>query len=275
MERYKRLFTEESIKSEFSESFNGVTVDVDYLRELIRKGLKLKKAPKMIEMRGGRKAIKLSGFVSLSAYDSLEIAGGDECLLGITSNDECIIGVDFDDVIGYWKEVLWKKDFPKLRKEFDAKYSGTEYRDDEDSWDDWQTDSFFGSPTLDKLDAILKKYLKSILKLKENHKRPLTEMRRIKQSDDLIQDVFYDNYESAWDALWRCLDISEIESGHEYISRMYDFSANSRLRSKEDYVLDLEEQFGEDYQSIYDAFVRQMSDDEFKDAYDYIKRMYQ
>lgn len=110
------------------------------------------------------------------------------------------------------------------------------------------------------------------------------ELFRIKESyrhnkmDDLVEEVFFGDYEQAWEALWRTESIDDIKEAFEFIARMWDFPEKIRFkkyRKQGDYAEALENAFRNDFETLYVEYVSQMSDSDFKTAEKFIRRMHQ
>jgi hypothetical protein len=95
--------------------------------------------------------------------------------------------------------------------------------------------------------------------------------------EDLVEDVFYDDYDEAWLALWKSESFDDLKESFDYIARMNDFPMELRekkFKNREDIAEALEDGFGENNKYLYNEYVRQMSNPDAQKTEEFIRRMY-
>ena len=126
----------------------------------------------------------------------------------------------------------------------------------------------------------VKTHLRNIEKIQKIINDPLYSKSydRNDQAELLVLEVFAGDYKTAWENLLRQESNDEFKASFDYMARMNDLPPEIRFKKFVDRWEGtelLEDAFYNDYEYIFGEYVKQMSNSEFKEADEYIRRMYQ
>ena len=119
--------------------------------------------------------------------------------------------------------------------------------------------------------------VKSHLRQIPDKKKGYVPYNRNIKADELINEVFYGDYKQGWEDLWRQESNHDFKKSFDYIARVNDLPENIRFADftdRWDGAELLEDAFGHNYKKLYQEYVRQMSNSDFKEAEEYIRRMH-